>query len=433
MQYGEALAYLESRSSYERTGRIESPSTATIEKLCWALGDPQHSAPVVHITGTNGKGSTAQMITRILMAAGLRVGTYTSPHLERINERIQIDGEPISDRAFGEHVGAIADIEGVAGVRPGFFDICTAAAFRWFADEVVDAMVIEVGLLGRWDATNVVNSAVAVITNIGLDHTEFAGPTKQHIAREKAGIIKPGSLVVTGETDPELIEIFAAEGGTELLARGVDFEILANDLAVGGRMVDLRTPMATYRDVFVPLHGRHQGENLAVAVCAAEALFAQAVSSEVLEEAMAMVAMPGRFEVMSHQPLVIIDGAHNPAGADVCASVFFGDFDPAGRRLLVVGCLNGRDPDELLAALRADEFDRVAVCTAPSPRGRPAAELMAAARRIGCDADQVSAVESVADAIDSLLGDAGPDDALLVTGSLYVVGAARSHLHQRLP
>ena len=432
MEYAEALAYLESRSSYERSGRIESPSTDTIERLCWVLGDPQHSAPVVHITGTNGKGSTAQMITRILMAAGLKVGTYTSPHLERINERMQIDGEPISDREFGEHVGAIAEIEEIAGVRPGFFDICTAAAFRWFADDVVDVMVVEVGLLGRWDATNVVSSSVAVITNIGLDHTEFAGPTKAHIAREKAGIIKPSSVVVTGETDPELLEIFAAEGGAQLLARDVDFEILANDLAVGGRVVDLRTPLATYQEVFVPLHGRHQGENLAVSLCAVEALFGQPVSSEVLEDAMAMVSMPGRFEVMSHQPLVVIDGAHNPAGADVCASVFFQDFDPAGRRMLVVGCLNGRDPDELLSALRADEFDRIAVCTAPSPRGRPASELAAAARRLGCDPDDVVQVESVADAIDTLLSGAGPDDAVLVTGSLYVVGAARAHLRHRL-
>ncbi|MEY3493958.1 MAG: folylpolyglutamate synthase, partial [Actinomycetota bacterium] len=193
MDYQQALHYLDEHATYEKTGRIESPSLATIERLCAAMGDPQHCAPVIHITGTNGKGSTAQMITRLLVASGLRVGTYTSPHLERVNERMMIDGVPISDHDFGEQVGAIADLEIIAGVRPGYFDTCTAAAFRWFADQAVDAMVIEVGLLGRWDATNVVDAQVAVITNIGLDHMEFAGPTRAHIAREKSGIIKSAS------------------------------------------------------------------------------------------------------------------------------------------------------------------------------------------------------------------------------------------------
>ncbi|MFN5604901.1 MAG: bifunctional folylpolyglutamate synthase/dihydrofolate synthase, partial [Actinomycetes bacterium] len=195
MSYEQALSYLDDRASYQKTGRIESPSLDVISRFCELMGDPQHCAPVVHITGTNGKGSTAQMITRLLMASGLRVGTYTSPHLERVNERFTIDGSPISDDAFAEQIAAVSDLEMLSGIRPGYFDICTAAAFRWFADEAVDVMVVEVGLLGRWDATNVVNAQVAVITNIGLDHTEFAGPTKVDIAREKAGIIKPGSAV----------------------------------------------------------------------------------------------------------------------------------------------------------------------------------------------------------------------------------------------
>ena len=242
MNYEQALAYLDAHASYEKTGRIESPSLTVIERLCSAMGDPQRAAPVIHITGTNGKGSTAQMISRLLIASGLRVGTYTSPHLERVNERMAIDGSSISDDEFGRQVGAIADLEIVAGVRPGYFDTCTAAAFRWFADEAVDAMVIEVGLLGRWDATNVVDAQVAVITNIGLDHTEFAGPTRAHIATEKAGIVKAGSALVTGETDPDMLDIFRAATPASMLVRDLDFGVGANDLALGGRGGEIRAP-----------------------------------------------------------------------------------------------------------------------------------------------------------------------------------------------
>jgi dihydrofolate synthase/folylpolyglutamate synthase len=429
MKYSQALEYLDAHASYEKTGRIESPSLDVITRLCAAMGDPQHAAPVIHITGTNGKGSTAQMISRLLTASGLKVGTYTSPHLERVNERMAIDGVAIGDEALGVQVGAIADLEIVAGVRPGYFDACTASAFRWFADEAVDVMVIEVGLLGRWDATNVVDAQVAVITNIGLDHTEFAGPTRAHIAIEKSGIVKPNSALVTGETDPEMLEIFRAAGPSSMLVREVDFGVGANDLALGGRYVEIRTPTTLYPEVFVPLHGHHQAVNAAVALTAVETFFARPLDGDVVVEGFGAVEMPGRFEILDHQPLVILDGAHNPAGADVCSSVFFQDFDPAGQRVLVVGCLRGRDPAEMLAALRADEFDLVVCCTAPSPRGRPAAEVAEAARAIGCD--EVLVVDRVEDAIERARAERSSDDAILVTGSLYVVGAARGHLRRR--
>ena len=191
MRYADALAYLDDHASYEKTGRITSPSLEPITRLTEAMGEPQHACPVIHVTGTNGKGSTVQMITRLLMAHGLTVGTYTSPHLERVNERLCRNGEPIDDDDFAEQVAAIADLEALIGVRPTYFETMTASAFRWFADIAVDVAVIEVGLLGRWDATNVVEAQVAVVTNIGMDHTEFAGPTLADIALEKAGIIKP--------------------------------------------------------------------------------------------------------------------------------------------------------------------------------------------------------------------------------------------------
>ena len=429
MNYTEALDYLDAHATYEKTGLIEAPSLDTIERLMSVMGDPQHTYSVIHITGTNGKGSTAQMITRLLMAHGLTVGTYSSPHLERINERMSYNCEPISDVDFADQVRAVADLELLAGVRPSYFEIVTAAAFRWFSDIAVDVAVVEVGLLGRWDATNVVDAQVAVVTNIELDHTEFAGPTKLDIAREKAGIIKQGSAVIIGETEPELVDIHRAAGGAVAFERGEHFDCLENQLAVGGRMLDLRTQTTVYSDVFVPLHGRHQGDNAAVALAAVEAFFASPVLEELVTEAFQSVVMPGRFEVLNHLPLVIVDGAHNPAGADTCAQVFFEDFHPEGRRALIVGCLRGRDPVQLLGALRADEFDLVYCCTAPSPRGLPAADLAAAARSVGCD--DVYEMSSVTAACQRALDSAGVDDAIVITGSLYVVGEARPFMLAR--
>jgi dihydrofolate synthase/folylpolyglutamate synthase len=424
MDYPGALAYLDEHASYEKTGRVTSPSLESINRLVEAMGDPQRAAPVIHLTGTNGKGSTAQMVTRLLMAQGLTVGTYTSPHLERINERMTRNAEPISDEEFAEHIAAIADLEGVTGVRPSYFEACTAAAFRWFADIAVDVAVIEVGLLGRWDATNVADGQVAVVTNIGMDHQELAGPTLADIAREKAGIIKPGSAAVIGETRPELVQVLSAEPAATRLLRDVDFEAQGNQLAVGGRLVDIRTPTTIYPEVFVPLHGAHQGDNAAAALCAVEAFFAAPLAPDVVEEGFRDVVMPGRFEVLGHQPLVIADGAHNPPGADTCAQVFFDDFAPEGRRILVVGTL--RDPLGMLEALRADEFDVVVACTAPSPRGVPAVDVAKAAQAVG--AEEVLVADTVAEACARAMELAGADDAVLATGSLYVAGAARQAL-----
>ncbi len=430
MNFEAALAYLDAHASYDKTGRIDSPTLERMQALMAAMGDPQHAFPVIHITGTNGKGSTTQMITRLLMAHGLTVGTYTSPHLERLNERMSVNCEPISDDDFAEQIAAIADLEVITGVRPTYFEAVTAAAYRWFADIAIDVAVIEVGLLGRWDATNVCAAQVSVVTNIGADHMEYAGPTLQHIALEKAGIIKPGSAVVIGETDPMLVNIFREAGGATSFVRGEDFDVLEQQLALGGRLMDLRTPTTIYPEVFVPLHGQHQCSNAVVALTAVEAFFAAPVPGDIVTEGFAEVRMPGRFEVMGHQPLVVIDGAHNPPGADSCATVFFDDFDPAGRRLLVVGCLKGRDPREMLAALRADEFDVVFTCTAPTPRGLPGEELTAAARDVGCDV--VLEFDTVEHAIDAALTGAAAEDAIVVTGSLYIVGSARPYLRHVL-
>ena len=430
MQYGEALNYLDEHASYEKTGRVESPSLDNIKTFMDLMGQPHLSYPVIHITGTNGKGSTTQIITQLLIAHGLQVGTYTSPHLETLTERISRNNEPISEQDFADCVAAIADIEVIGGVRPSYFEVMTAAAFRYFADTAVDVAVIEVGMLGRWDATNVVNSSVAVITNIALDHTEFAGPRLEDIAFEKVGISKPGSVLVVGDTNEELREIWHAAESAALLLRGNDFEISENELAVGGRMIDVRTERAVYKDLPLPLHGQHQGENASIALTAVEEFFGNVLDIEVVREGFAAVRMPGRFEVLGRAPLVVIDGAHNPAGADVCAQVFFDDFSPEGKRILVVGALKGRDPQMLLSALRADEFDAVICCTAPSPRGLGANDLASAAKQMGCE--QVVVCETVEAACDKALNIAREEDAVLVAGSLYVVGSARAYLRRKL-
>lgn len=426
MDFQAALAYLDEHMSYQKTGRIDSPTIEPIKAICGALGDPQLSAPVIHVTGTNGKGSTVQMISRLLEAQGLTVGTYTSPHLEDITERFRRNGESITEEELGEQIGAVAEIASLVGQDPGYFEILTAAAFRWFADVAVDVMVIEVGLLGTWDATNIVESQVAVVTNIGMDHNEFAGPSLRDVAHEKAGIVKPGSAVIIGETDPDLVEIFQNAGGATSFSVGEDFATISNALAVNGRLLDIRTPTTIYTDVFVPLNGAHQGENAAVALTAVETFFAAPLPEDVVNEGFGEVSMPGRFEILGRQPLTVIDGAHNPQGADSCAEVFFGDFHPEGRRILIAGTL--REPLSMLAALRADEFDMVFVCTAPTPRGFPVADLERAAKELGCD--HVVAFDTVEDACRRAIEYADGDDAILVTGSLYTAGAARTVLNR---
>jgi len=433
VDYAAALTYLDEHTNLERmlSGRLDAPTLDRMQRLMDIMGDPQRASPIIHVTGTNGKGSTAQMITRLLMAQGLRVGTYTSPHLERVNERIALDAEPIDDDTFAEEVLATADLEVLAGVRPSYFEILTAAAFRTFADAAVDVAVVEVGLLGRWDATNMGDGQVAVVTNVGLDHTEYAGPTLADVAREKAGIVKPGSTLVLGETDPDLAALFRAEDPGVIWWRELDFDCTQNQLGLGGRLLTLQTPLAVYPDVFLPLHGHHQGDNAAVALTAVESFFETPLASDVVEEGFAAVRVPGRFEVLGHQPLVIVDGAHNPAGADACASVFEDDFDPVGRRILVVGLLRGRDPADMLGALRADAAAIVVCCTPPSPRAVPAEETAAAARAIG--APEVIVEPDVVRACERAVSQAQADDAVLVTGSLYVVGAARPYLLHRQP
>ncbi|MDQ3385424.1 MAG: Mur ligase family protein [Actinomycetota bacterium] len=421
-----ALAWLEGHVNMEglAPNRVSAPSLEPMRELSALLGDPQHAAPVIHITGTNGKGSTARITSALLTAHALGVGLYTSPDLERINERIARHDQPIDDASLAEALAAIAAVEEMSGIHPSRFDILTLAAFRWFADIAVDVAVVEVGMAGRWDSTNVADATVAVVTNVDLDHTEVLGPTREHIAREKSGIVKPGSALVLGETDPDLLAVFEAAAPTELLLRERDYQVLENDVAVGGRVLAVRTPLAVYDELFVPLHGSHQGDNVAAAMVAVEAFFGRPTDPELLQRGLEAVTVPGRFEVVGRQPLVILDGAHNPAGANAAATTL-DDFDVAGSRILVVGFSRGRDPVEMLEVLAEREVALVVACAASYPRAMPPAEVAAAAEEVGVE---VVIARDVADALRKAGEAAGTDDLILVTGSLYVVGEARRSL-----
>lgn len=428
MNLSSALRYLDSHTNLEAVaGRVEGLSLERMARLVHVLGDPQGAYPVVHITGTNGKGSVARMVTRLLQAQGLSVGTYSSPHLERINERLAWDGEPIADDALGEAIGGVAAVEELAGVTPSYFEILTAAAFRWFADVAVDVAVVEVGMLGRYDATNVADATVAVCTTIGRDHTDGAPGWKQAIAEEKAGIVKPGTteVLVLGEPDPAVHEPFTSAGAGATWLVGSDFGVVSNRVAVGGRLVDVRTPTALFEEVYVPAHGAHQGDNAAVALAAAEALLGRAPAEDSVTEAFGGLTLPGRFEVVARHPTVVVDGAHNPEGAAVTAATLDEDLTLAGSVILVVGLLGGRDPEAVLRAFGAAEAGFVITCAADSPRAIPASELAAVAERIGAVAE---AVPDPVDAVNRALAVATEEDLVLVTGSHYVSGPVRTAL-----
>ncbi|MDE3086800.1 MAG: bifunctional folylpolyglutamate synthase/dihydrofolate synthase [Acidobacteriota bacterium] len=426
----ELVAWLDGHTDYEQAmpTRLRAPTLERITELCRLLGDPQEACPVLHLTGTNGKGSTARILTRLLMAQGLSVGTYSSPNLARVNERLARDGEPIDDEELAEVLGSLALLEPMLAARPSRFELLTAAAFSFFADSPVDVAVVEVGLGGRWDATNVAAGDVVAVTNVSYDHVEVLGPSLLDIAREKAGIVKPGSHLVVGETSPPLVEVFeaAAEaaGTRALWRRGPDFGCRANRLAVGGRLVELETPGGHYPELYLPLHGAHQGDNAALALAVAEAFFGAPLAGETVEAALASVSAPGRLEVVGRAPLVVLDGAHNVAGAEALATAL-AELHPEGGAVAVVGMLRGRDPSAMFQALAGGGVASVVTCSAPSPRAFPAAELCEAARAAGLEA---KATESVVDALTLARPMVAEDGLLVVTGSLYVVADARAVL-----
>ncbi len=409
-----------------------APTLERIGTLLRYFGSPESEYPAIQITGTNGKTTTAHMITALLMQTGLRVGTITSPNLQRINERMMVDGVAVADDELDDLLASAALVEREVGLEASYFEILVAIALRWFADVAVDVAVVEVGMGGTWDATNLVDGRVAVVTNVAIDHVEYLGPTRVEIATEKAGIVKPGSTLVLGETDGTLRAIFERRDAAQVLLRDRDFGLRRNVLAVGGRLVDLYTPAAEYPDVFLALHGAHQGDNAAVALAAAEAFLHAPLPHETVEAAFRAVRSPGRLEVVGRNPLVLLDGAHNVAGAEALRRALDEEFGDTDTRTFVIGLLREKEPHEMLSALGVEKTDGVLVfCRPPSPRALLPAIVADAARDLGVPDDRIEVVDTVEQAIGAAMLATSPEGQIVIAGSLYTVGAARSVLVDR--
>ena len=430
--------------------RLE-PSLDRIAALCRLLGDPQHAYPVVHLTGTNGKTSTARMIDALLRGLDLRTGRFTSPHLQSMTERISIDGQPLTEEEF---VDAFADVaayaqivdDSSAGVPgPGrqkaeqhplsFFELTVAMAFAAFADAPVDAAVVEVGMGGAWDATNVADGQVAVVTPIAIDHASYLGDRAETIAVEKAGIIKAGSHAVIAEQEPEVMDVLmrrVVDVGATVLREGVDFGVAERLGALGGQQVDLQGIAGRYDDVFIPLHGAHQARNAAYALAAVEAFTgSHELDADVVRTAFAEVSSPGRLEVIRRSPAVLLDAAHNPHGIAAALEAVQDAFE-LSPLVGVVGVMADKDVEEILRLLEPVLAE--IVCTQNStPRAMPARELGEIAEDL-FGADRVTVVPRLDDALERGIAMAesaeGYEDAIgsggvLVTGSVITVGEAR--------
>ncbi len=419
-----------------------APSTERVEAVCDLLGHPERAYRVLHVAGTNGKTSTSRMAERLLREHGLRTGLFTSPHLTSVTERIQVDGEPLSAAAF---VAAWQDVAPyvhmvdarsaeTGGPRMSFFEVLTVMAFAAFADTPVDVAVIEVGMGGRWDATNVVEPEVAVITPIARDHERWLGHDLVDIAGEKAGVLKEHVTAVIAEQREEVEGVLlaaAAERGARVLREGVDLEVVGRQMAVGGQVMDLRTPGGLYTGIFVPLHGEHQAHNAVLALSAVEAMLrgVGALDAVPVEAAFADTHSPGRLEVVRTSPTVLVDAAHNPHGAEATVAALSEAF--AFERLVgVVAILADKDVEQILAALEP-ALDEIVVTRSSSERALDVAELAEVAVDVFGE-DRVhtaerldEAIARAADLAEQGTGGSPTGAGVLVTGSITVVAEAR--------
>ena len=428
--YVQALNWLETHIDFERVApnRQDIPSLDPIRDTLALFADPQGDYPSIHVTGTNGKGTTTTLTSALLQATGLRVGTFTSPDLHAINERIAVNGSPIDDEAFISVLERLSDAEAVSGIALTRFELLTVAALLHFSDEGIDVAVLEVGMGGTWDSTNVINSDVAVLTNVDLDHTAVLGTTVGEIAKDKVGIFRGDGVAVVATTNAIVVQIAqgkAEELGSTLWLLGESFELEENELALGGRAISLRTPYAHYEEILVSLHGIHQGVNAATAIVAAEAFLGRALGEEVVASTLGTARMPGRMEIVGRNPMIVVDGAHNPAGVRALVATLDGAFDVRGERHCVIGMLTGRDLDDMVTPLVGAGFTEFHCCAPHSPRAVPASELADALRRNGAVAfEHPNAMSALAHARER----STDDDLIVVAGSLYLVAEVRGEL-----
>lgn len=408
------------------------PRLAPTRRAAELLGDPQRSYAIIHVTGTNGKTTTSRIAESILRAYGLRTGLLTSPHLVRVNERIMIDGQPISDRALADNWADIApyvlmvDAELAAnGEEPlTYFEALTLLAFAAFADAPVDVVVLEVGMGGEWDSTNVADGDVAVFTPIALDHQARLGRSIGEIARTKAGIIKPAAVVVTALQQTEAMDelVRAAERDeASLQCEGVDFALLDARLAVGGQVIDVRGRAGEYHDLALPLFGEHQAQNAAVAIAAVESFLGdgtQPLDDEVLANGLAGVTSPGRLQVLATEPSLIVDAAHNPHGARALAATLLGSF-AFDSITAIVGVLDDKDARGIIEALDP-VVTRFVVTRSDSDRALDV-EVLAEIATAVAGPERVRIEPELAVALAEARDESGPGDAVLVTGSITLV------------
>ncbi len=421
------------------------PTLERVKALTELLGDPQKAYQVIHLTGTNGKTSTSRMIDTIIRAMGLRTGRFTSPHVESMTERISIDGEPLTEEQFTRaynDVAAFAHLVDRDSEHPlSFFETVVGMAYAAFADAPVDAAIIEVGMGGAWDATNVADGDVAVILPVSMDHAAYLGERPEDIAIEKAGIIKPGATVVMAQQSLPVAEVLmerAAEVGATVAREGLEFGVVHRLPAVGGQMLHLQGLRGEYDEVFLPLYGAHQAQNAAVALAAVEAFAGdEPLDIELVREAFGQVTSPGRLEIIRRSPTILLDAAHNPHGAAAVAEALEDSFT-FSPLIGVVGVMADKDYEGVLEAL--EPVMAAIVCTQNSTsRSMPAEQLAEVARGI-FGVDRVHVARRLDDAIDQaatlaevggVFGEAIGSGGVLVTGSVITVGEARSMLKPR--
>jgi dihydrofolate synthase/folylpolyglutamate synthase len=411
---------------------MPGPSLDRIREVVKYLDHPELTYPTIHVTGTNGKTTAARVTSSVACAQGLSTGLYTSPHLVSVTERFSVCGDDMAPEEFAEAWEYLQPyLELVDGLGHGevtYFEAVTALAFWWFADRPVGLGVFEVGMGGSWDATNLVAGDVAVVTPIGLDHVAELGPTIADIAGEKAGILKPGKAGVIRAQDHEEAALVLArradEVGATLVHEGADWDVEEELLAVGGQSFRLRGLHATYEDLYLPLYGSYAVHNAAAGIVALEALTGQALDEETLREGLAAVRSPGRLEAVGHEPLVLLDGAHNPAGAQALAEAL-PRFFTWGRLYLILAVSANKDVEGVVAPLAA-LADVVYATRNDSARSAGPEVVADAARAAG--APDVRVAASVATSVADARSLAEPGDLIMVTGSLFTVGDAKRHL-----
>ena len=425
VNYDQAVAYLDRH--------IElgwKPGLERIGRLVEIMGSPHRRYPVIHVAGTNGKTTVTRAASSIINFLGLKAGTYTSPHLQRVEERFSVAGEVATSDQFAQAVEDIAPfvdlLEAEIGERATYFELTTATAFAHFAGEAVDIGVIEVGMGGRLDATNVIESEVAVLTGISIDHAEYLGHTPAEIASEKLAILKPGGTLVTGPLAQEVLAVAdrrVDRVGTVRRTLGRDFQIEDLRMSVGGWAMDLDGVYGSYEDIYVPLHGRHQAANAAVAVAAVEEVLGRALPEEAVREGLAALRVPARTEVVGRSPLVVIDGAHNPEACEALARTLKEELPPVAWTM-VIGAFRDKDIHAMLRPF-AGLADKVIATAADHERAIEPAGIVRVVDRV-LPGIPVSSVDRVAGAIELAREWTGRDEAIVVAGSLYVAGEARS-------